>query len=72
MTAAQKTMHTYCEVMTEQEHRERHIFLHHCLDELLADMIAHTNLLPSRATILELMQWSKAQTMRPEALNGQH
>jgi hypothetical protein len=42
-------------------HRERHIELHRCLDELVAGMISETTMLPSKTTILELMKWSKEQ-----------
>lgn len=51
--------------MTRNEHIERHKELHKALDELLADFIGHTGKLPSQTTILELLQWSNAQTVSP-------
>jgi len=51
--------------MTNEEHIERHKELHQALDELLADFIQHTSALPSKTTVLELMQWSHAQTIDP-------
>lgn len=51
--------------MNEQEHRERHIELHKSLDELLADFISHTEVLSSKATISELVEWSYLQTVSP-------
>jgi len=44
--------------ITPEEHKKRHEELHHSLDELLADFIAHTNRLPSKTTIMEFMEWS--------------
>lgn len=50
---------------TREEHIARHVLLHQQLDELLADFIAHTGKRPSRATLIELMQWSHEQTLNP-------
>lgn len=47
--------------MNSEEHRVRHEELHQCLDELVADWISHTHCSPSKASVLELMQWSAAQ-----------
>jgi hypothetical protein len=48
------------------EHRERHKALHTMLDELLADyLIHHRDKRPSTTTLLELMEWSYAQTLEP-------
>ena len=48
--------------MTKEEHKQRHIELHKYLDELVADWITHTrNTLPSKATVLELLDWSHTQ-----------
>ena len=44
-----------------EEHLYRHVLLHEYLDELVADFIRHTGKLPSRTTMLELMQWSDGQ-----------
>jgi len=52
--------------MTEQEHIERHEELHRMLDELIADFIQHTGKLPSQTSILELMEWSHRQTIKPD------
>lgn len=53
--------------MTKEEHRQRHVALHHALDELLADFLQHHdfNKLPSNTTLVELMQWSHQQTIEP-------
>lgn len=51
--------------MTPQEHKDLHIELHQKLDELVADFIRHTDALPSRNTILELIRWSARQTLEP-------
>ena len=48
-----------------QDHKQRHIFLHKCFDELLADMIRHTKMLPSTTTLSEFMKWSYQQTLSP-------
>jgi hypothetical protein len=48
-----------------ETHRARHIELHRSLDELLADMIQQTSCLPSKITVLELLQWSHTQTVNP-------
>ena len=49
----------------EQTHKERHEFLHKCFDELLADFINHTQGLPSRTTLMDFMEWSHSQTIKP-------
>ena len=52
--------------MLEEEHKDRHKLLHGNLDELVADWIeSNPGKLPSKSTILELMQWSKGQTEKP-------
>lgn len=52
--------------MTTKEHKKHHIELHKALDELVADWISTTKKLPSKTSILELMQWSCAQTKNPD------
>ncbi len=68
------TVRLYCcgrdiEIAKQQEefkdHKQRHILLHRYLDELVADWITHTEGLPSRSTIFELMQWANCQTYDP-------
>lgn len=51
--------------ITLEQHKERHELLHKCLDELLADFISHTECLPSKTTILTLLEWSHQQTVSP-------
>jgi len=51
--------------MTKEEHIERHKLLHQCLDELVADFITHTGVLPSKTSVMELMTWSHEQTINP-------
>jgi hypothetical protein len=49
------------------EHKVRHQLLHESLDELVADFIRHNDdKRPSSTTVLELMEWSHAQTVKPE------
>jgi hypothetical protein len=47
------------------DHKQRHIDLHRSLDELIADFITHTGLLPSKTLLIDLMSWSKFQTVEP-------
>jgi len=51
---------------TREGHIERHKLLHEYLDELIADWIACTPNLPSKATVYELMQWSAKQKTNPD------
>jgi hypothetical protein len=47
-------------------HCDRHITLHNHFDELVADFLRHNAAKrPSNTTVLELMQWSAAETVRP-------
>ena len=50
---------------TEATHQAVHEALHRSLDELVADYITQTHRRPSESTVLELMQWSFVQVMRP-------
>jgi hypothetical protein len=43
-------------------HRQRHVVLHQCLDELCADYIRHND---RPLTIDALLQWSKKETLFP-------
>jgi len=51
--------------MKAEEHKQRHIELHKAFDELLADWIGHTESLPSKSTVMDLIQWSYQQTIEP-------
>lgn len=62
---SKKAGHKGVDVGDEQGHREHHEVLHQYLDELVADWIACTGSLPSRAAIMELMTWSFEQTKNP-------
>ena len=48
-----------------EEHRQKHVELHHSLDILVADWIDQTKSMPSNSTIMELMKWSHEQTHSP-------
>jgi len=48
-----------------EDHKIRHVELHKCLDEIIADFISHTNKMPSKTKVLELMDWSYKQTIKP-------
>ncbi|HUX57998.1 MAG TPA: hypothetical protein VMV77_13550 [Bacteroidales bacterium] len=52
---------------TEKQHRERHVELHKCLDELFADYISHhPDMIKFTETPLkDLLQWSYEQTKYP-------
>lgn len=52
--------------MTPKEHKKRHEELHNNLDELVADFIMNTGSLPSKTTVLELIEWSHGQTIKPD------
>ncbi len=52
-------------LMTHDEHRERHKMLHKYLDELVADWITHADSLPSKNSVMDLMDWSYEQTLNP-------
>ena len=52
--------------MTDEEHRQLHIFLHDHLDVLVADMIRCTGMTLSHTTVAELMAWSYEQTREVE------
>lgn len=57
------------EPLTPEQHKQRHVELHRALDELVADFITHTGKLPSKSTLIELMEWSHKQTQEPDVLN---
>jgi len=54
------------EAMTKDEHKKRHITLHECFDELLADFIKSTGAAPLRRPIIDLVDWSYKQTQEPD------
>jgi hypothetical protein len=59
--------------MTQDEHRERHKLLHRMMDELVADYLSHVpRSLPSETTLMQLMEWSHAQTINPVELGNPH
>lgn len=59
--------------MTNEEHRERHKFLHPLLDELVADYLTHhKGRRLSNSTIMDLLQWSSKQTENPCEIEGIH
>jgi len=49
-------------ISKKEAHRLTHKRLHEALDELVADMISETNMLPSKTTVLALIEWSSKQT----------
>ena len=51
--------------LTREEHIEVHQKLHGYLDQLVAEMIFHTTMLPSKTTVLELMKWANEQRDNP-------
>lgn len=57
------------EEVVNVSHQERHVLLHAMLDELGADYMAHTSRILSEATVMELLQWSHQQTIKPDEPN---
>ena len=55
--------------MSNVIHITKHRALHEALDELVADMIRHTEMLPSKTTVLELITWSAQETLFPTEEN---
>lgn len=55
--------------MTEKEHKKIHLQLHRSFDELAADWLDNqplkSNKKFSNTTIMELMEWSYQQTLKP-------
>ncbi len=54
--------------MEFKEHKARHKELHEALDELVADFITHNKdkeYLPSKVSVMKLMEWSHSQTLNP-------
>ena len=57
--------------MDTQKHKKRHQELHSELDELVADFLSQNEgKLPSKTTILELIEWSYGQTETPTLRTG--
>jgi hypothetical protein len=56
--------------MNKEDHIKRHQRLHKALDELLADFISHTERLPSKTSVVELLEWSFAQIQNPTEKGG--
>lgn len=52
--------------MTEGEHIERHKLLHKYFDELLGDFIQKTEKSLSQTNLIEFMEWSYQQTIKPD------
>lgn len=71
-----KAMFEYCLnfnaqelAMDKERHAKHHSTLHRHLDELMTDyMTFHPGAVPSKTTVLELMQWSYTQTVEPSEL----
>lgn len=57
--------------MDREEHKKRHKELHAKLDELVADFIRHTEALPSKTKLIELMSWSHEQMTNPTDLKNE-
>lgn len=57
-------------VTTQEEHKQRHVELHRAFDELLSDWIGETESLPSKSTVMDLLNWSHAQTESPSDKRG--
>lgn len=53
---------------TPAAHKSRHVELHAALDELVADFIRHTDRLPSKTPVIDLMVWAAEQAKEPTEL----
>ena len=51
--------------ITEEEHIERHKVLHKHFDELLADFIDKARGTLSQTKLIEFLEWSYQQTIKP-------
>ena len=51
--------------LTHEAHKKRHEELHAALDELVADWIMQTKLMPNKSSVLDLMKWSASQVDNP-------
>lgn len=52
--------------MTSEKHKQRHLFLHKMLDELVADYILHNKGQRASSTyVMHLLQWSYKQAKNP-------
>ena len=57
--------------MTTNEHIEKHKELHRALDELIADYILTTKKGLQNTNLLQLIEWSHEQTIKPtEQIHG--
>jgi len=56
---------TSVNIPKKEIHIRRHQELHRSLDELVADMMYHTGHLPSKTSLMQLMEWSNSQTENP-------
>ena len=65
---SEKVVEQSSQIDTIFKHKDRHIVLHKCLDELIADFIMHTNKFPSKTTLMELMEWSYKQQINTDEL----
>lgn len=50
-------------MITEDDHKKRHIELHKSLDELFADFIEHNELPFTSRPIKDLLDWAHKQTV---------
>lgn len=51
--------------LNPEQHRNRHLTLHRCFDELFADFITHTKG-GLDSPISDLVAWSHQQTLEPD------
>lgn len=51
--------------ITAEEHKTRHKELRKYLDELVADFAYHTKNSLTKATVMDLMEWSDLQALKP-------
>jgi hypothetical protein len=59
--------------MDKEKHVRRHKLLHRHYDELLADFILHNEgKLPSKVSLVELLEWSAGQITDPSEFNTKH
>ena len=52
--------------MTAEEHKAKHKEWRRCLEELVADFVRQTKISLKKATVMELIEWSDLQALKPD------
>ena len=57
--------------MDEATHKAKHKELHKALDELVTDYLQNTGGRTSQRSVIDLIEWSHKQTLKPDHKNGE-